>query len=169
MKKSLACLLTCNALFAFADQSTGNIQVTANVPYIVNIPDASVDMNIDNYSESQSETVNNWSIWSNQPGPLVVQVSSQDNANLKNVNGIEDKNFITSLPYTITYFSCGGGAFDLTPRTGSTSATIDYKNANHDVCEQSQGSLTITRLPVVTAPMAGDYVSHVVVTVMQPI
>lgn len=151
---------------AFADNS-GNISVTATVPYILNIQDASVDMQIDNYKEAQTETVQNWSLWSNAAGPLQVSFTSPDNATLESKSGT-DPYLTTSLPYTITYKPCGGDPIDVTPRNGGGSSSIGYRYANFDACQQSPGSLTITRLPVNGAPKSGDYISKVVVTVSEP-
>lgn len=166
--KKLIISLSLLPFSAFADNS-GNISVTATVPYIVNIPDASIDFKIDNYKEAQSETVKDWSLWSNAAGPLQVAFTSSDNATLESTTG-KDPYLTTSMPYTVSYTPCGGAeTIDVTPRDGGGTAAIGYRYANADACERSPGSITITRLPVLVAPKGGDYLSKVIVTVSEPI
>lgn len=167
MKRSIL-LISLIPAICLADSNSGNIVVTATVPYILNIQDASVDMQVGNYQEAQTEIIDNWSIWSNAAGPLQIHVSSQDNAMLQSTSG-PDPHMAYSMPYTITYTSCGGDAYDITPRSGSASQVIDYRYASFNACESSPGILTLTRLPMDKAPKSGDYVSHVVLTVQEPV
>lgn len=166
--KKVFLLISLVPAISLANENSGNIVVTATVPYILNIQDASVDMQVGNYQEAQTEIIQNWSIWSNAAGTLQLTISSPDHAHLESTTG-SDPHMAYSMPYTITYTSCGGEAYDITPRSGSASQVIDYKYASFNACEASPGSLTLVRLPMDKAPKSGDYVSRVVVTVQEPV
>lgn len=164
---------------AMAD-NVGQVNVTANADYVVNIQDHSQDfaVNQENYHSAEIPASAEYSIWSNSPETLTVNVSSlnasdtSDTAYLLHTAPGATVDVHEQIPYKILYQACASGtAIEI---GGNASFPLNYENANKSICDTQPGSIRVVRLPITDAqgnhvlPAAGSYGSTVTMTVQEP-
>ena len=159
--KRLAFLLA--APIACFGNNSGKIDVTATVEFYANIQNAPINMTVDDYTKSQTVTLQDWSIWSNSSKSLAIEVSSVNGGDLKDSYG-------NSIQYQLYYIPCGGGdPINVTPTSGNNAFGLMPDVSNQNICASSPGSLEFVRPVLSHEPFAGSYTADVVMTVSQTV